>query len=513
MGRVKRAARNIAVGYISNIATAILGFVLRTVFINRLGDTLLGVNSLYSDILTMLSLAELGIGTAVNYSLYSPMARGDIEKIKSYMQLYRKAYRAIAAVIAGIGLALVPFLQYIIKGAGDLTRTQLTVYYLIFLFNTVSTYFVSYKYSLCLAEQKDYIQTNILMMTKAVTVVLQLIILLIVPDFLLFLLTSAAVQLVQVVFVNSYLNKMYPYLKDKNVVPLDEKSKNEVKTKTKALMLHKIGDTARSQTDSIIISSFINVTIVGVVGNYTKIMNIVAGFVNIIFNSVVTGFGNLIATESKEKQYDSFMVYRFMAVWGYGFTAVGFYMLLTPLVKLWLHDDKWLLAPIIIGMVLIDYYFKGERIALINYKTAAGVYEPDKYLSVVQGIVNLVISIVLAIKIGLLGVYIGTVVSGLIANIVEPIIVYKYCFNKGTKGYFIDSLKYLLVMLLELAILLPIRSVVMRNVTLLSFVIMFVLTCVIFNIIFLAFFGRTHECRYIIKMIGRKIKKNGKCDE
>ncbi len=113
MGRVKRAARNIAVGYISNIATAILGFVLRTVFINRLGDTLLGVNSLYSDILTMLSLAELGIGTAMNYSLYAPMARGDIEKIKSYMQLYRKAYRAIAAVIAGIGLALVPFLQYI----------------------------------------------------------------------------------------------------------------------------------------------------------------------------------------------------------------------------------------------------------------------------------------------------------------------------------------------------------------------------------------------------------------
>ena len=198
MGRVKRAAKNIAVGYISNIATAILGFVLRTVFIMRLSDTLLGVNSLYSNILSMLSLAELGIGTAMNYSLYGPMARGEIEKIKSYMQLYKKAYRMIAAVIACVGLVIVPFLPNIVRGADYLTRTQLTVYYLIFLFNTVSTYFVSYKYSLCLAEQKDFIQTNALMLAKAATVSLQIIVILLTSNFLLFLLTSAAVQLIQI---------------------------------------------------------------------------------------------------------------------------------------------------------------------------------------------------------------------------------------------------------------------------------------------------------------------------
>ncbi len=504
MGRVKRAAKNIAVGYISNMATAILGFVLRTVFIMRLSDTLLGVNSLYSNILSMLSLAELGIGTAMNYSLYGPMARGEIEKIKSYMQLYKKAYRMIAAVIACVGLVIVPFLPDIVKGADYLTRTQLTVYYLIFLFNTVSTYFVSYKYSLCLAEQKDFIQTNVLMITKAVTVSLQIVIILLTSNFLLFLLTSAAVQFIQIFIVNAYLNKLYPYLKDKDVTPLDEESKKDVMTKTKALMLHKIGDTARLQTDAIIISSFINVVTVAVVDNYNMIINTISGFVNIIFNSMVTGFGNLIATESEDKQYRTFKVYRFFAVWVYGFTAVGFYLLLSPLVKIWLHDDKWVLAPVIIGTVLTDYYFKGERVALMNYKTAAGVYEPDKYLSLIQGAVNLALSIVLVIKIGLVGVYIGTVVSGLIANITKPFIVYKYCFHRSAKGYFIDSFKYILVMGLELAILIPIKTIVMRNITIVSFIIMFVLVCVIFNVVFLAFFGRTKEFRYIMDTVRSK---------
>ena len=507
MGRVKRAAKNIAVGYISNIATAILGFVLRTVFIMRLSDTLLGVNSLYSNILSMLSLAELGIGTAMNYSLYGPMARGEIEKIKSYMQLYKKAYRMIAAVIACVGLVIVPFLPDIVKGADYLTRTQLTVYYLIFLFNTVSTYFVSYKYSLCLAEQKDYIQTNALMITKAATVSLQIIVILLTSNFLLFLITSAAVQLIQIFIVNAYLNKLYPYLKDKDVTPLDEESKKDVMTKTKALMLHKIGDTARLQTDAIVISSFINVTVVAVVDNYNLIINTISGFVNIIFNSVISGFGNLIATESEDKQYRSFKVYRFFAVWVYGFTAVGFYLLLTPLIKIWLHDDKWLLTSVVIGTVLTDYYFKGERVALMNYKTAAGVYEPDKYLSLIQGAVNLVLSIVLVIKIGLVGVYIGTVVSGLIANVTKPFIVYKYCFHRSAKGYFIDSFKYILVMGLELAILIPIKAIVMKNITIASFVIMFVLVCVIFNVIFLAFFGRTKEFRYITDIVRSKTGK------
>ena len=236
MGRIQHAVKNIAFGYIGNITSTVLGFVLRTVFIMKLDATLLGINGLYTGVLTMLSLAELGIGTALNFSLYAPVARKDYEKIKSYMLFYKRAYRTIAAIVAVIGLALVPFLKYFIKNPGSYGIKELTVYYLIFLFNTVSTYFVSYKYSLVNAEQKNYIQTNVLTLTKLITVVLQLIVLLVTSNFLLYLLTAAAVELLQKIYVNHYLNKLYPYLKDKDVKPL-EKEETDEKYK-KNLMLY-----------------------------------------------------------------------------------------------------------------------------------------------------------------------------------------------------------------------------------------------------------------------------------
>lgn len=155
MSRVRQAGKNIFFGYLSNFIILIMGLLQRTVFIMVLDETLLGVNGLYTEILSMLSLAELGIGSALNYSLYKPVAENNQEKIKSYMRLYKKAYLAIAGVITVIGLALTPFLPWLIKESNGISAQDLTVYYLIFLFNTVSTYFVAYKYSLANTQQRN----------------------------------------------------------------------------------------------------------------------------------------------------------------------------------------------------------------------------------------------------------------------------------------------------------------------------------------------------------------------
>ena len=305
-------------GYLSNAVTGVLGIALQKIFIIKLGETLLGVNSTYSSILSVLSLAELGLGTAVNFSLYGPVARGDKETVKAYMQFYKKAYRVIALVVACAGLLLVPFLRFIIKDpVGIDSNADLIGYYLIFLFNTVSSYFVAYKYSLPNAEQKNYIQSNVLTITKIATVLTQILILLLVPDFYLYLLAAAAIELIQKIFANAYLNRKYPLLKEKNVRKLTGEELSDIKKKTGALVCHKVGDAARLQTDSIIITSFINVTMSGYVDNYNKVINLIANFVNVIFNSVISSFGNLIATESDEKQYEMFRVYRFFASWIY----------------------------------------------------------------------------------------------------------------------------------------------------------------------------------------------------
>ncbi len=510
MGRVKLAARNITFGYIGQLATALMSFILRTIFVIRLSDTLLGVNELYANILSLLSMAELGIGTALNFSLYAPVAGKNTEKIKSYMQMYRKAYHTIAVVVAVIGLSLTPFLKYLVKNPGSVSEKELYLYYLIFLFNTVSTYFVSYKYSLVNAEQKNYIQTNINTLTKVITVFFQIIVLLVIPNFYLYLITDAIIQLIQKIFVSRYLNRLYPYLTDKDITPLTDEEHSEVWRKTRALVLHKVGDVARLQTDTLIISSFIEVSVAGRVGNYTLITNTIANFVNIIFNSVISSFGNLIATESKEKQYKLFCVYRFFASWVYGFSTCGFVILLQPLIYLWLvkrYGPSWMLPTLAVYLFITDYYFKGDRIVLSNFKTAAGVFEQDKYLALIQGFVNLVISIVLVQKIGLAGIYVGTVVSGLIANITKPIIIYKVCFDRSSLMYFKDSFKYMITEIIVIGICYFCSRFVLTTITIPSFIIMGLIVTFVFNGIFILLFHKTEEFVYLYSTVRSKIKR------
>ncbi|MBR5597742.1 MAG: oligosaccharide flippase family protein [Lachnospiraceae bacterium] len=504
MGRLQQTTKNIAFGYIGNITSSVLGFVLRTVFIMKLDETLLGVNGLYTGVLSMLSMAELGIGTALNYSLYGPVARKEYDKIKSYMRLYKKSYCIIGIVVAVIGLALVPFLKYFIKSPGDYGIQELTIYYLIFLFNTVSTYFVSYKYSLVNAEQKNYIQTNVLTITKLATTILQMIVLLLTANFFFYLLTAAVVELVQKIYVSRYLDKRYPYLKDKDVKPLEKEETDIIITKTKALICLKVGDVARLQTDSIIISSFIKVSIVGMVDNYNMVINSISAFVNIIFNSAISSFGNLIATESKQKQYEIFKIYRFAANWIYGLSAVGFYLLLSPLIQIWL-GEHWLLSELVVGLVLLDYYFRGDRIVMANFKTAAGVFEQDKFLPLLQGAVNLVISIVLVQQIGLVGIYIGTVISGIIANVVKPFIVYPICFEKSVGEYFKDYLLYLIPTSLILVICSILKSLILKEVTLPGLIVMGILIVMVYNVIWVMSFFKTKEFQYMVGVLKEKV--------
>ena len=507
MGRVKSAARNIAFGYVGQLATAIMSFILRRLFINYLSENLLGVNSLYSNILSILNMAELGIGTALNFSLYGPVARGEKEKIKSYMQMYRKAYYIIALVVAVVGIAFTPFLGFFAGHPADITPRDLVLYYYIFLFNTVSSYFVAYKYSLINAEQKNYVQTNIITITKIITVAIQMAVVVITKNFYLFLLTDAFVQLIQKIFVSRFLDKMYPYLKEKNVEKLSKEESDTVWNKTKALVFHKVGDVARLQTDAIIISSLIEVAMAGVVDNYNMIISTVSNFVNIIFNSVISSFGNLIATESKEKQFNMFKIYRFFASWVYGYSCVGFMVLITPLIRIWL-GDAWILAPAAVYCILTDYYFKGDRIVLSNFKTAAGVFEQDKYLALIQGAVNLVLSIWLVqTPLGITGVYIGTIVSGLIANITKPIIIYRACFDKNAVEYFVDSAKYLVSLIAVLLTCNLISTRVLANLNILTFILMGIIITVIFNGVYFILYGRSEEFRYLFGKI--KERANG----
>lgn len=414
-------------------------------------------------------------------------------------------------MIAILGIAISPFLKFILKNPGNLTLKELTLYYYLFLFNTVISYFVTYKYSLVNAEQKNYIQTNITTLTKLATATVQISVLLLFRNFLFYLLAQFVVELLQKIFVTAYLNRLYPYLRDKDVRKLTAQETQVVATKTKALICHKVGDVARLQTDKIIISSFVSVDTAAVVDNYVYIITYVGNFVNIIFDSVISGFGNVVATESKERQYLLFKVYRFFACWLFGFGAVGFFHLLTPFIGgVWLHDAGWTLPRVTVALLVTDFYLKGGRTVLLNFKIASGLFEQDRFLPLVQGAVNLVVSVVLVMKIGVTGVYVGTLVSGILANLIRPGIIYRVCFDKKAGVYFKDSLKYILVILAVGAAITPIRHAVMGEVTILTFALMVVLITLLYNLVFLAVFHRTEEFSYLWDAVASKIPALGR---
>lgn len=505
--RTSLAATNIFWGYIGNILTMLMSFATRTVFIYTVGITYLGINGLFTNVLGVLSFTELGIGTAMNFSLYKPVAQNDTEKIKSLMSLYRSAYRVIALTVTVLGLLLLPALPFIIKGGEGIEN--LRVFYLLFLFNTVSSYFVTYKYGLINAEQKGYILTNINSGFHIVILIVQIIVLAVFRNFLAYLLAQAVFQLIQKVVTVIYIDKKYPYLKDKNAGKLSDQEIKKIKANVKALIIHKFGDISVHQTDNIIISAFINVAVVGLVSNYNLLISTISVFLNVIFNSFTAGFGNLIATETKERQLEMFTAYHFLGFWIFGFTTVCFIVLIQPFITLWIGGDK-LIDNLSMILIMANHYFMGQRITLNNFKIAGGVFKEDKFISILQSVVNLIVSIVLVRWIGLPGIFIGTVIQGLISNILRPAVVYRVMFNGGALGYYKDFLKYLGVTALATAVMLFISSLLLKTITVRNFIIMVILTAVLPNILFCGLFWRNKSFKIILNKIKFILKRRAR---
>lgn len=505
--RTEMATKNIMWAYANTVVTTILKFVCRWAFIHTIGVTFLGISGLYTNILSVLSLTELGINSAMNYNLYKPVAEGDIERIKSLMKLYKNAYRIIALVISVIGLALVPFLKYLIKGAEDVEH--LVLYYLLYLFNTVSSYFVSYKYSLNSAEQKGYIVNNIVTVSSIVMTILQIISLFVFKSFLAYIIIQVICLLVQKIFAAFYLNKMYPYLNDKNVEPLDKETKKGLFVHVKSLMVHKLGQVAVNQTDNIIISAFINVTTVGLIANYTLVTSTVDTFLNIMFNNITGSLGNLCATADKERQYFVYKVYDFVDYWLYGFAAIAYASLIQAFTSL-MWGTEFVLDFKVILLIIINTYIVGQRIPLNNMKMAGGAFVKDRYLPALQAVLNLGISIVLAKKIGLVGVYIGTIVSGTIPTFIRPLVTYKQLFGKKATEFYLLFFKHFFEIAIIGWINWFITDKIMTNLNWITFILSVIITAILPNVLLILINFKTKEFGYMKSMvlgILRKVKK------
>lgn len=509
--RVKNASRNFLSSALGNIINLILSFICRTIFIRFLGTGPLGVNSLFTNILGMLSFAELGIGSAISFSLYKPIAEKNEEKISAIINFYKYAYRIVACVVVTAGIILIPFLKYIVKGVDSV---NINLIYLIFLFNTVSSYFITYKTTLISANQKEYILTNTESIRKMMTNIIQIGVIIKFKSFVLYVVTDSISLLISKIYLNIKTERMYPFLKQYKNEKIDDKTKKGILNKIKALIYHKVGEVSIYQTDNIITSAFINTNIVGLVSNFTMIIDYVNKFMLSFFNSAVAGLGNIIATEKKEKQLEISKAYDLLGFIFYGWSTLCLCFLLKPFITLWIGSDK-LIDDATILLLCISYYLTGIRVPLGNVKAAAGIYEQDKWVPIIQSVTNIVISIIGVKILGLKGVYIGTIISGLVPCLIRPVIVYKYVFSTSPVQYFEEFFKRLILMNFLILILTLGFSKTAINNLILCMMVYFIIITIVFGILIIFFYKNTNEYKYLkekfiitIKKVKNKWKKN-----
>ena len=428
--RTTYSVRNITTGFLGQSIQTILGFISRTIFIKCLATEYLGVSGLFTNILSILSLAELGVGSAIAYALYKPLADRDEYKTSALMNFYSTAYKIIGLSVAVIGLSLLPFIKFIINDAPNIEESIYLIYFL-YLFNTVITYFFSYKNTIIVADQKKYISLTIGYIINCLQTVAQVIILLLTKDFLLYLITQSIFALIYNVIISIKADKMYPYLKKNKEAKLDDNTKKELGINIRSLMIIRLSGVLVNNTDNIIISKFLGLSIVGLCSNYNLLISIINSVFAQLFGGITASVGNVNAKESNEKKEEIFNVINFINFWLFGFSAICITLLSNDVIKLWIGDE--FILPISIPLILaINFYMVGMQNAVWTYKDTMGLFKQGRFLLLVTGSINIVLSIIFGKYIGLFGILIATAISRALTNTwYDPYVIYKYYYKNG----------------------------------------------------------------------------------
>lgn len=433
--RTKNVTVNSMVSLLCQVLNLLLNFLTRTIFIKILGAEYLGVNGLFSNILTILSFAELGIGNAIVFNLYKPLAQDDKPQISSLMLLYKQVYTAIGLFVLGAGLLVTPFLGVIIKTKPNIPE-NISLLYILFLLNTVVSYFFVYKKNIIIADQKNYITLIVTQATTIARVILQTSFLLLTHNFIVYLTIQIGCTLAENFVCSALADKMYPYLKNSNPVPLSKSETKSIFADVKALAIYKFGSVILNGTDNILISMLLSVRDVGLASNYTLLMNSSNSILGKLIDAFTASVGNLNTESNAEKQYNVFKKIMFISSWIYGFAAVGIYLVSKDFIITWI-GEKYLLSSIVVFSMCFDFYVKGVQAAPYMYRTTLGLFIQGKWAAVIAAVVNLILSVILCKAIGLGGIFIATPISRLISTgIIDPYLIYKRTFKRNVLEYF-----------------------------------------------------------------------------
>ena len=507
-GRVEKSMKNMGTGILYRMLATLTAFVVRTIFIKCLSDDYLGVNGLYSSILSMLSLAELGFSTAMLYSMYKPLAEKDYDKLAQLMRLYKRVYTIVGTVIFVLGLCLLPFLDVLIKNPPNIRG--LKFYYVLYLLNAALSYwFFAYRNSILQADQRAYVISNYSSLFNLIKCAAQILVLLLFHNFTVYLITEMLCTIALNICIAVRVKRDYPVFgrQDRKELPAEEKKK--IFKDVKALMLRKISFRVLNTSDSLIISAFVGVSWVGFLSNYLMIVDAIIAVLSQITTAITASLGNFFVKESRENGYRLFNRVEFMNFWLYGFSAIAFAVLLNPFVELWLGrlGSEYVLSQTIVIALLLRFFVEGYMNMMSTFRSTLGLFTQGQYFPLVVALLNVVLSIALSYPFGAAGVIIATPLSRCCINVwYMPLVIHRDGFQKSVAPFYRKMcLHTLFLAALTAGMCFLSKAVVFRNgVTVLTFCIMVLIVAVVPNAVFALVFHKTDEYRYLINIAKEK---------
>ena len=500
--RVKNSLKNIGMSIFTQVVAVLLGFISRKIFIDNLGSEYLGINGLLTNILSMLSLVEGGIGASITYNLYKPLAEKDEEKIIALVQLYKKLYSIIAMIVVLLSLFLYPFIDLLIKGGT--TVPYIGIVYSIFIAKNIISYLNAHKWSLINADQKSYVLGKYNLLFNVITTILKIIVLKTTQNYILFLLIEVVVFIIQNIYVGSVISKKYKYIRTSIKYKVDNNTKENLITNVKAIFLHNIGKYCVFGTDNLLISSMINIKTVGLYSNYNMIIGQLSSLVDPILNGVGASVGNLIAKDTNEKCYEVFKLMYLINFWIYSISVILLYNLLQPFITWWLGSE-YLIDKLTLIILLFNFYVTGLRTTVNIFKSKAGIFSEDKYIPLIEATLNLGSSIILARYIGLAGIFMGTIISTICIPVwTQSKLVYNNIFNKSVIEYFKKYIFYILLTMVVGLLTSTICSNLIVDISFISLVKKGIICLIVPNIIYILIFYKTNEFNYIYNILIQK---------
>ena len=404
--RTQHARRNIITSVINKLVIMLTNFIMRTVLIHYLGEVYLGLDSLFVSILQILSLSELGISSAMVYSMYKPLAENDTPAVCALLKLYRTVYRWIALIMTVLGLAVTPFLPLIVKK--DLPEgMNLYVLFFINLANTVLSYALfAYRSSLFTADQKYSVNNNIYSIFKIGGTALQVLAIILFKNYYMYSIILPLTTILKNLALYIISNKMYPQYKCEGTVPKEEI--NNIKKRCAGMFLHKLSFVFRNSLDSIVLSAFLGLALLGKYNTYYYIINAISGIMILVSNSVTASVGNSMVVESKAKNYADFRKLQLLYMGLTSWLTVCLVACTQPFIKLWVGEKMMFTDGIMFVFCIYFFSIHFSRVCHV-YRDAAGLWWQDRFRPIVETVVNLVLNILLVKYLGVTGVMLSTI--------------------------------------------------------------------------------------------------------